>query len=139
MSYERQNATKRTPAMQAALDKRAARMLRAHEARIEGEMVDATKPDVDASLAMLNEMRKLSVIKPATAKLFGGIKFNNAHVAAKYSFVKGASSKYNAESDGDVVALNIVYGREKQFEPNELMVTTPFISKYWQLYDPKIK
>ncbi|QUE99340.1 MULTISPECIES: hypothetical protein [Klebsiella] len=139
MSYERQNATKRTPSMQAALDRRAARMLRAREARLEGKTVDATKQDVDTSLATLKEMRKLCVLEPATAKIFADLKFNNAHTAAKYSFVKGELSKYNAESDTKVVLVNIERGNEKQFDPKELMVTTRFISNPWHTYEPKVK
>ncbi|WP_152490377.1 hypothetical protein [Dickeya oryzae] len=42
MSYARRIATKRTPAMQAALDKRASMMLHVHQARVSGELVDAT-------------------------------------------------------------------------------------------------
>ena len=43
-------------AVQAASDKRAARMLRAHKARINGEMVDATQSQVDAMLETINQM-----------------------------------------------------------------------------------
>ncbi len=40
-AYEGQHAPERAPAMQAALDKRAARLLCAHKARINGEMDEA--------------------------------------------------------------------------------------------------
>ena len=56
MCYERRNATEPSAAMQAASDKRAARMLRAHRARINGEMVDATQSQVDTMLETINQM-----------------------------------------------------------------------------------
>lgn len=59
MSYARRAATKRTPAMQAALDKRAAMMLRAHEARVSGEMTDATIEAVKANDKLVQNMEKL--------------------------------------------------------------------------------
>ncbi|AUU05698.1 TPA: hypothetical protein ACT195_002044 [Raoultella planticola] len=139
MSYERQNATKRSASMQVALDRRAARMLRAREARLEGKMDDATKQDVDASLATLKEMRKLSVIEPATAKLFGDLKFLNAHAAAKYTVIKSGGIKYNAESDMKVVLVNLERGLEKPFDPKELKVVTPYISNPWHAYEKKVK
>ncbi|HHB6988732.1 hypothetical protein [Klebsiella pneumoniae] len=136
MSYERQNATKRTASMQVALDRRAARMLRAREARLEGKAVNATKQDVDASLATLKEMRKLSVSEPTTAKLLCGIKFNNAHAAAKYSTMISSNFKYNAESDTQLVLVKS--GFEKPFDPNELNLVTGYATSL-RGYEPKVK
>ncbi|MCX8995196.1 hypothetical protein NLN85_22225 [Citrobacter portucalensis] len=59
MSYARRAATKRTPAMQAALDKRAAMMLRVHEARVSGDMTDATIEAVNANDKLVQNMDKL--------------------------------------------------------------------------------
>lgn len=59
MSYERRTATKRTPAMQAALDKRAAMMLRVHEARIEGALSDADVNAVESSNQLIQSMLTL--------------------------------------------------------------------------------
>ncbi|MCS3430514.1 hypothetical protein [Klebsiella sp. BIGb0407] len=56
MCYERRNATNPSAAMQAASDKRAARMLLAHKARINGEMVDATQSQVDTMLDTIKQM-----------------------------------------------------------------------------------
>ncbi|EMM0022545.1 TPA: hypothetical protein MNC12_002952 [Klebsiella pneumoniae] len=139
MSYERQNATKRTASMQVALDRRAARMLRAREARLEGKDVDATKQDVDASLAMLNEMRRLSIVKPATTKLLGDLKFNNAHAAARYSVVQGQRIRYNAENDNSVVLINVDAGNNNPFDPKVLNVDTSFISSNWLVLGQKVK
>lgn len=58
MCYERQNATKPNAEMQAASDKRATRMLHAHQARINGEMVDATQSQVDI---MLDTIKQLTI------------------------------------------------------------------------------
>ncbi|HBQ8522766.1 hypothetical protein EYD25_20695 [Klebsiella pneumoniae] len=139
MSYERQNATKRTASMQVALDRRAARMLRAREARLEGKTVDATKQDVDASLAILKEMRKLSVVGPVTAKLSSGHKFNNPHAAARYSVVKGGRIKYNAESDTELVLVNAGLRNENPFDPKELDLGISLVSSHWQVCEPKVK
>lgn len=59
MSYERRTATKRTPAMQAALDKRAAMMLRVHEARMEGVLSDADVNAVESSNQLIQSMLTL--------------------------------------------------------------------------------
>lgn len=125
--------------MQVALDRRAARMLRAREARLEGKMDDATKQDVDASLATLKKMRKLSIIEPETAKLFVDLKFRNAHAAAKYTVTKGGGIKYNGESDMKVVLVNLERGLEKPFDPKEVKVFTPYISTPLHAYEKKVK
>ncbi|KHS90530.1 hypothetical protein [Pectobacterium brasiliense] len=65
MSYARRAVIKRTPAMQAALDKRAAMMLRVHEARVSGEMADATTDTVRGVNRLVQDIVSL-VIKTNT-------------------------------------------------------------------------
>lgn len=60
MSYERRVATERTPAMQAALDKRAAMMLRAHEACTAGNATSASYEADQASNKLVQEMNALA-------------------------------------------------------------------------------
>lgn len=60
MSYERRVATERTPAMQAAIDKRAAMMLRAHEARTAGRATSASYEADQASNKLVQEMNALA-------------------------------------------------------------------------------
>lgn len=60
MSYERRVATERTPAMQAAIDKRAAMMLRAHEARTAGKATPASYEADQASNKLVQEMNALA-------------------------------------------------------------------------------
>ncbi|HCR4033257.1 hypothetical protein [Morganella morganii] len=62
MSYARRTATKRTPAMQAALDKRAALMLRVHEARMEGALSEADVETVE-STNLLRQHMETAVVR----------------------------------------------------------------------------
>ncbi|HDS2562784.1 TPA: hypothetical protein QHU55_002539 [Klebsiella aerogenes] len=102
MSYERQNATKRTPAMQAALDKRAARMLRAREARLDGEMVDASKKTVDENLELLNRLRTVAYkgfSLPAPKFAASGCVLDSSAAAKNVIVSLSEGKRYNAEND----------------------------------------
>lgn len=65
MSYERRNAIRakraseeKSPELQAAVAKMAERMLRGHEARMQGKMVPATRELVQQHQARINQLVK---------------------------------------------------------------------------------
>jgi len=81
--------------MQAAIDKRAERMLRAHEARLNGEMTDTSKIDVDASLEALNNMRLAT--QKTTIKGVSNISLHYGNVAGllvNYGDISPYTHKY---------------------------------------------